>query len=68
MDPELKQYLSDMEGRIADRFARMEVRFSEKVEKSQTNLLTEFWKWARTAEARYRQTHGRSRVSMNASR
>jgi hypothetical protein len=46
MDQELKTLLTEMEARIK--------RNTEEVE---TRLLTEFWKWARTADARYRQDH-----------
>ncbi len=34
---------------------RREIR--EHTEAVETRLLTEFWKWARTADARYRQAH-----------
>ena len=30
----------------------------EQVDASETRLLREFWKWARTADARYRQNQG----------
>jgi hypothetical protein len=46
MDEDLKAYLDGMKSELrAD------------IEKSETGLLTEFWKWARTADARYRQDH-----------
>jgi hypothetical protein len=35
-----------------------EERIGARIEQSQTHLLGEFWKWARTADARYRQHHG----------
>lgn len=44
MDAELKLYLDGMEERLR--------AHTEAVE---TRLLGEFWKWARTADARYRQ-------------
>ena len=47
MDNELKQYLDGMESRLR-----------EHTEAVETRLLTEFWTWARTADARYRQHHG----------
>lgn len=46
MDEDLKQYLTDMERRLR-----------EHTEAVETRLLTEFFKWARTADARYRQAH-----------
>ena len=47
MDQELKAHLDAMEARLR--------AHTEEVE---TNLLSEFWKWARTADARYRQHQG----------
>ena len=47
MDQELKNYLEAMEARLR-----------EHTEAVETRLLTEFWKWARTADARYRQSQG----------
>jgi hypothetical protein len=47
MDEELKQYLNAMEARLR-----------EHTENVETRLLGEFWKWARTADARYRQSAG----------
>jgi hypothetical protein len=44
MDNELKQYLESME-----------VRLRAHTEAVETRLLGEFWKWARTTDARYRQ-------------
>ena len=41
MDQELKQYLQDMEQRVYDR-----------IEKTETNLLKAFHKWARPMELR----------------
>jgi len=46
MDEDLKQYLDNM---------KRELR--EHTEAVETHLLGEFWKWARTADARYRQSH-----------
>jgi len=46
MDAELKAYLEGMETRLR-----------EHTEETETRLLREFWKWARTADARYRQHH-----------
>jgi hypothetical protein len=47
VDPELKQYLEEM---------KHELRAN--TEEVETQLLSEFWKWARTADARYRQHQG----------
>jgi hypothetical protein len=47
MDEELKQHLNAMESRLR-----------EHTEVVETRLLSEFWKWARTADARYRQSAG----------
>jgi hypothetical protein len=47
MDEDLKQYLQAMEARLR-----------EHTEAVETRLLGEFWKWARTADARYRQSAG----------
>lgn len=47
MDAELKQYLDTM---------TQELR--QHTEAVETRLLGEFWKWARTADARYRQHRG----------
>ena len=47
MDEELKQHLNAMESRLR-----------EHTEEVETRLLGEFWKWARTADARYRQSAG----------
>jgi predicted nuclease with TOPRIM domain len=65
MDNELKQYLTDMEGRFSGRLEDMEGRFNgrledikerfdERIEKVETNLLTAFHGWARTMEIRVR--------------
>jgi hypothetical protein len=47
MDEELKQHLDVMEAHLR-----------EHTEAVETRLLGEFWKWARTADARYRQSAG----------
>ena len=47
MDAELKAYLEGME-----------LRLRQHTEETETKLLREFWKWARTADARYRQYYG----------
>jgi hypothetical protein len=53
MDAELKAYLEGMEARLAKGIADAR----EHTEETETRLLLEFWKWARTADARYRQHH-----------
>ena len=56
MDEELKSYLSAMETRLETRLgARIdesEERMRAHTEMVETRLLNEFWKWARTADAR----------------
>jgi hypothetical protein len=47
MDAELKAYLEGMESRLR-----------QHAEGTETKLLREFWKWARTADARYRPYYG----------
>jgi hypothetical protein len=51
MDNELKQYLTDMEGRLNK-------RFDEGIEKVETSLLTGFHGWARAMEIRVRGVSG----------
>jgi soluble cytochrome b562 len=48
MDAELKAYLEGMESRLVRRID--EAR--QHTEETETKLLREFWKWARTADAR----------------
>jgi hypothetical protein len=47
-----------MEQELKDYLAAMESRVREHTEAVETRLLSEFWKWARTADARYRQHQG----------
>jgi hypothetical protein len=47
MDQELKAHLEAMENRL-----------QEHTEKIETQLLTQFWKWARTADIKMRQNRG----------
>jgi hypothetical protein len=54
MDAELKAYLEGMESRLGQQIE--EAR--QHTEETETRLLREFWKWARTADARYRQYYG----------
>jgi hypothetical protein len=69
MDQELKAYLDAMEARLNAQTAALEKRLNAQsagleerlrahTEEVETNLLSEFWKWARTADARYRQHQG----------
>ena len=58
MDAGLKQHLHEMELRIAERMDALELRMRDHTESVETKLLGEFWKWARTAGARYRQNEG----------
>jgi hypothetical protein len=66
MDEELRSYLGGMETRLGfqidglrahvDAAVRAsEARCREHTETVETRLLNEFWKWARTADARYNQ-------------
>jgi hypothetical protein len=66
MDEDLKQYLQAMEARLREHTELrlgehshgLEARLREHTEAVETRLLGEFWKWARTADARYRQSAG----------
>ena len=66
MDNELKQYLEAMESRLRDHTEAVvrdhidvvESRLREHTEVVETRLLGEFWKWAKTTDARYRQHQG----------
>ncbi len=70
MDEELRNYLETtlrameirfvthvdaVEARLRDHIDSVEARSREHTEIVETRLLSEFWKWARTADARYRQ-------------
>jgi hypothetical protein len=64
MDPELRQALQQMEGRIiahvderiADVERRITAHVDERIEATETKLLTAFHNWAQTYEARARGT------------
>ena len=43
---------------IDDKLRETREYVREQVDASETRLLGEFWKWARTTDARYRQHHG----------
>ena len=55
MDEELKSYLGAMQTRLVTRIEESGQRSRSHTEIVETRLLNEFWKWARTADARYRQ-------------
>ena len=55
MDNELKQYLTEMEGRLVE---GIEGRLDARIEKVETNLLTAFHGWARSMEIRVRGVSG----------
>jgi hypothetical protein len=57
MDDDLKTYLEAMESRLRDHAEEMKRELREHTETVETRLLLEFWKWARQADARYRQHH-----------
>jgi hypothetical protein len=54
--PELQQHLTQLEGRLATRIDAAEAHMTERIEATETRLLTEFHKWASPMEARQR-TH-----------
>jgi len=63
VDEDLKAHLGSMELRLNERFDRfnerldpVELRLNERIEKVETQLLTEFHKWASPVEMRQR-TH-----------
>ena len=62
MKSELSRIIDGLEGKLVGLETRLlgeiqssEERGREHTELVETRLLTEFWKWARTTEARYRQ-------------
>ncbi|HEY3826152.1 MAG TPA: hypothetical protein VGL82_16415 [Bryobacteraceae bacterium] len=62
MDDELKTYLDEMKRDLRQhtesRLDEMKHELRQHTEAVETRLLKEFWKWARTADARYRQNQG----------
>lgn len=48
--------LEELESRMQLRMEESEARMRAHTEEVETRLLTEFWKWAKSSEARYRQT------------
>ncbi len=57
MDQELKQYLDAMKREVLETVYNSKREVLDHTEAVETRLLGEFWKWARTADARYRQSH-----------
>ena len=55
MEGRLSAKTDGLEGRLRAHTDELEGRLRGHTEEVETRLLTEFWKWARTADARYRQ-------------
>ena len=53
----LLQQIEGVETRLLEQIEGVETCTREHTEAVETRLLGEFWKWARTADARYRQSH-----------
>ena len=69
MDEDLKTYLEEMKRELREHAEEMKRELREHTEAVETRLLLEFWKWARQADARYRQHHSsRARRARNAGR
>lgn len=51
-------HVDAVELRMREQMEAVEVRMRNHTEAVETRLLSEFWKWARTADARYRQNQG----------
>lgn len=58
VDIVVERVMARVDGRIDAAEDRMKTHFAEAIHASETKLLGEFWKWARTADARYRQNAG----------
>jgi hypothetical protein len=56
VDPELQQALAQLEGRLTARIDAAEVRMEERIEATETKLLSAFHNWAQTFEVRARGT------------
>lgn len=56
MDPELQQAFAQLEARLAARIDGAEARMEERIEATETKLLTAFHNWAQTFEVRARGT------------
>jgi hypothetical protein len=58
LEKRLNAQSAGLEERLNAQSAGLEERLRAHTEEVETNLLSEFWKWARTADARYRQHQG----------
>ena len=59
MDEQLKAYLDNLTlglAQLREELLQTKQELREHTESVETRLLGEFWKWARTADARYRQS------------
>jgi hypothetical protein len=56
VDPELQQALAQLEGRLGARIDAAEARTKERIETTETKLLSAFHNWAQTFEVRARGT------------
>ena len=54
----VRKHTESMETRLRENTEVVEARLREHTEAVETRLLGEFWKWARTTDARYRQHWG----------
>lgn len=50
MDNELKQYLDSQFKSLDQRFVELRTEFRAELEATETRLLSEFWKWGRSAD------------------
>jgi uncharacterized coiled-coil protein SlyX len=55
MDDELKQAFSSLENRLVELETRLSERISERIQDSETKLLSAFYGWARPIEMRVKQ-------------
>ena len=55
METRLGERIESVETRLREHIETVETRLREHTETIETKLLTEFWNWAKTAEARFRQ-------------
>jgi len=58
VEARMREHVDSVEIRMREHVDSVEIRMREHTEVVETRLLTEFWKWARTADARYRQHQG----------
>jgi hypothetical protein len=58
MEARLRENTEAVETRLRDHIEVVEARLREHTEVVETRLLGEFWKWAKTTDARYRQHWG----------